>query len=245
MGEFSRCPIECRFVAIGHGNKGAGIVRNDQGRHTTDERQGASHTGEPVVLRLSAGGAGEGVARGAQNGHEDTGRSDLAGARIDDRYRRAGIVGEQLLTGTVNLAHGMLQLAGPVFVTGAEGGVLVAAFADRLPVLFPEKRQGDAFLLQFLVNQGVVGFSEGRLAGGYLPVEPFLQFAIVECVGQGPGQAAGTGQSKLFGNNAFGEVERTSNRVDLAKVRCGLPILLCPPHSSSRRSVPGVLPSRG
>jgi hypothetical protein len=65
----------------------------------------------------------------------------------------------------VDLAHRALELAGPVTVAGTEGGVLVAALADGLPVLFPEQRQGDAFLLQFLMNQRVVRFGKGRFAG--------------------------------------------------------------------------------
>ena len=51
IGKFSGRPIECRFVAIRHSNKGTGIVRNDQGGNTADERQGAANTHVTQRLR--------------------------------------------------------------------------------------------------------------------------------------------------------------------------------------------------
>ena len=62
IGEFSSGPIECRFVAIRHGNEGTGIVGNDQSWSAADELQCAAHAGEPVVLGLPRRGAGEGIA---------------------------------------------------------------------------------------------------------------------------------------------------------------------------------------
>ena len=78
-------------------------------------------------------------------------------------------------------------------VTGTERRVLITTPADSLQILFPEQREGHAFLLQLLMNQGVVGFSEGRFAGSDLPVEQFLQPAIVKFVGQWPAQPGGAG----------------------------------------------------
>jgi hypothetical protein len=70
---------------------------------------------------------------------------------------------------------------------------LVATSADGLQILFPEQREGDAFLLQLLMYQGVVGFGEAGLAGSRWPVEEFLQPAIVQIIGQRPTQPSGTG----------------------------------------------------
>ena len=123
----------------------------------------------------------------------------------------ACVVDEDLLACAVDLAHGVLELARPVAVAGTEGRVLVAALADGLPVLFPEQRQGDAFLLQFLMNQRIVRFGKGRFAGGTLPVEQFLQPGIIEGFGNRPGHANGTGQPQVLGDHALGNLERPGN----------------------------------
>ena len=213
VGEFGRCSIERRFITVGDGNQGARIIRNNQSGRTADKRQGAADAGEPVVLRLSRRRTGEGVARCAEHGDEDAGRADLAATRVDDRHRRPGIVREQLLAGTVNLAHRSLQLASPGFVAGAEGGVLITAPADRLQILLPKQGQGDAFLLQFLMNHGVVGFGIGRLADGNLSVEQLLQSGIVKLVGQRPVQPGNAGQTDVFGDDTFRQVKRSGNRL--------------------------------
>ena len=62
VGEFSRRPVKCRFVAISDGNEGARIIGNDEGWNAADELQCAAHAGEPVVLGLSARSTGKGVA---------------------------------------------------------------------------------------------------------------------------------------------------------------------------------------
>ncbi len=63
----------------------------------------------------------------------------------------------------------------------------VQALTDSLAIFFPEQRQRHAFLLQFLMNQCVVGLGKGRLAGSDLLVEQFLQPGIIEVFGNGPG----------------------------------------------------------
>ncbi len=211
LGELGRGPIEFGLVAAWPGDQGTGIVGNDQGRYAANEFERTAHAGQPVGLGLSRGRTGEGVARSAEHRDEDAGRPDFAGVGIDNRHGRAGIVGEQFLAGPVDLAHRALELAGPVAVAGTEGRVLVAALAGGLTVLFPEQRQGDAFLLQFLMNQRIVRFGKGRFAGGTLPVEQFLQPGIIEGFGNRPGHANGTGQPQVLGDHALGNLERPGN----------------------------------
>ncbi len=98
-------------------------------------------------------GAGESVARCTEYGNEDVGRPVFSGTGIDNQHGRSSIVGKEFLAGLVGLAHRAFKFAGPVPLVGTKSGVLVAAFADGLLVLIPEQQQGDAFLLQFLMNQ--------------------------------------------------------------------------------------------
>jgi hypothetical protein len=60
---------------------------------------------DPVGRGLTRCGAGEAVVRRAEGSHEDLRLGDLAGGRVDDRHRAAGVVDEQLLAGDVDLAH--------------------------------------------------------------------------------------------------------------------------------------------
>ena len=145
--EFGGGPIELGFVTVWPRDQGARIVGHDQGRHAADECQGAAHAGQPVGLSLPRCRAGEGIARCAEHGDEDTGRPDFSGLGVNNRYGGAGIVRKQFLTGPVDLAHRALELAGPVPVAGTEGSVLIAALTDGLPILFPQQRQRHAFLL--------------------------------------------------------------------------------------------------
>jgi hypothetical protein len=160
-GEFRRCPVEFWFVAIGYGDQRTGIVRNDEFGYAADERQGATDSSQPIRLRLSRRGTGEGIAGGTEYGDEDARRPNLAGIGVNDRHRRTGVVGEQLLAGAVGLAHGALELPCPGFVACAECGVLESGDANRGSVFFPKQGEGDAFAFEFLVHHRVVGFDEG------------------------------------------------------------------------------------
>ena len=75
---------------------------------------------------------------------------------------------------------------------GTKGRVLATPLTDRLPVLFPEQRQGDVRLLQLLMAPGVVGFRKGQLPGRDLPVNQLFQSAVFLVVRQWLGQPGGT-----------------------------------------------------
>jgi hypothetical protein len=67
---------------------------------------------------------GVGVAGGAQHGYEDLSGTDLTGAWIYYLDRLSGVVHEQLLPGTVLLAHHHVELRRPGAVLVAEPAVL-------------------------------------------------------------------------------------------------------------------------
>lgn len=111
----------------------------------------------------------------------------------------------------MDLAHQAFELASPVTVAGTEGGVLVAALTNSLPILFSEQRQCHTFPLEFLVHQRIVGLSKGWFAGVSLPVQQFLQSRIIQCFWNRPGQAGSAGQPQILGDHAFGNPERPVN----------------------------------
>ena len=78
---------------------------------------------------------------GTLHRNKDAGRPNFAGAHIHNGLCRTGIIGKQFLAGPVDLGHRASELASPITVAGTEGGVLVAALTDGLPIFFPEQGQ--------------------------------------------------------------------------------------------------------
>ena len=67
----------------------------------------------PVRQGLRPRRLGEGVARGAEHGHEDLRLPLPAGLAVNHRHRLPVVVDEQLLAGAVLLAHHQVELRGP------------------------------------------------------------------------------------------------------------------------------------
>ena len=84
------------------------------------EREGADVRRRPVGQGLGPCRLGEGVARGAEHGHEDLRLPHLAGLAVDHRHRLPGVLDEQLLAGAVLLPHHQVELRGPGPVLLAE-----------------------------------------------------------------------------------------------------------------------------
>ena len=95
----------------------------------------------PVRELLRRRRFGVGVAAGAEHGHKQLDRPDLAGTPVDDRRSLAGEVDEGLLAGAMHLAHRRAEPAGPLPVQHAELAVAVPLRID-LRILFPEQLQG-------------------------------------------------------------------------------------------------------
>ena len=63
--------VDGRLVAVGPRDQGARLVGHDQPRHAADELQRVDDRADPVGRGLRRRGAGVGVVRRAQHGHED------------------------------------------------------------------------------------------------------------------------------------------------------------------------------
>ena len=118
--------IQVRLVAMGAADSRAQVVRDHELGTTAVELEGSYVRGRPVRQGLRPGGLGEGVARGAEHGHEDLRLTLLAGLGVDHRHRLPGVVDEQLLAGAVLLAHHQVELSSPFPVLLAEPAELHA-----------------------------------------------------------------------------------------------------------------------
>ena len=155
-------PVGLGIVAVGPLDQRAGLVRHDEPGCAADEFERQHLGADPVLGGLARGGAGEGVVRCAERGHEDLGLGDLAGDRVDDGHRAAGVVDEQLLAGDMDLAHRALLALGELAVLDAKTGVLVGQRVVAR-VLLPQQHQCDAGALELLVDQSEIG---GELVAG-------------------------------------------------------------------------------
>jgi hypothetical protein len=88
-GEIEHGVMAARFIAIGVGDQGAGIVGHDQRRHTAVKRQGACRRFEPVGHGFAVGGPGEGEA-GRTHGRDE----DMNASAIGQGDSRTGEVDE-------------------------------------------------------------------------------------------------------------------------------------------------------
>jgi len=79
------------------------VIRHHDFRRAAEELERAQMRTDPVTQILPGRGFREGIAAGAQHGHEDGGRVHFAALRIVDRDRGAGVVDEHLLAGAVLL----------------------------------------------------------------------------------------------------------------------------------------------
>jgi hypothetical protein len=158
-------------VAVGRLDERAGLVGHDQSGHAADELQGLHLRADPVGGGLPRRGAGVGVVRSAQGGHEDLGLSDLTGDRVDDGHGVAGVVDKQLLAGAVFLPQDDFLPLEPAAVKVAEARIPVSVRV-LLAILLPEQLQGDELVgLQFPTQGGIVGLGRmvarlGYFAGG-------------------------------------------------------------------------------
>ena len=154
-GEFLVGAVRFGVVAVGRLDERTGLVGHDQTGHAADELQRLHLRDDPVGGGLARRGAGVGVVRRPERGHEDRGPRDLAGGGVDDGHGVAGVVDEQLLPGDVDLAHRALLGLGELAVLDAEAGVFVgqrALVTDARGVLLPQQHQGDAGPLDLLVH---------------------------------------------------------------------------------------------
>ena len=91
-----------------------------------------------------------------QDGDEDRGGFDLAGQLIGDTNPGTGVIDEQFLTGSINLAHhdvvGLLE-----YREAFGGGTVLQSVGTRGFVFLPQQEPGDAFLGELGFHRGEVG----------------------------------------------------------------------------------------
>ena len=219
--------VGARFIAVGVGNQGFGVVRHDELGHPTDECQGAGAAIKPVGHGLARCGTSKGVARSAQSGHEDVGT-----AAVHQLDRGTCKVDEQLLACAVGLAHRALECLGVAAVVLAELRVGVRMTVQvLLGVLLPQQHERHALAAQFFVNLGVVGVHE-VLRPWWRCQQAMLQSGLVQGLDGVPIQTCDRGQTDVLGNHAFGDAQgggdtlvrepsiefETQNVLDLAHV---------------------------
>src|SRR5213078_4157678 len=101
---------------------------------------------------------------------------------------------EELLAGTVLLAHDQVELTAPGPVEIAEARVAVAEIGMRLAVFLPEELEGDATPLELPVDSDEV-WERPAVTALRRWIEAGLQGGVVEVVGQGPAQTRRPGPS--------------------------------------------------
>ena len=199
-------PVRLGLVTTGVGDEGARLVGHEQHRNATDELQSLDDGADPVERGLAQSGTGIGVVRGPEHGHEDLGVAHLAGGRVHDRHRLAGVVHEEPLAGHVHLAHRTGQVRLPEAVLDAKARVLVRQVV-ALGVLLPQQLQRHPGALELLVDQGVVRFELVARPGHRRPVEPALQLFVGELLGGPPVHPRRPGQQDELGRGALGNAQ--------------------------------------
>ena len=96
--------VQIRLVIAGMRDGALQVIRHHDFAHAAEKLEGALMRTNPVPQILPGRGFREGIAAGAQHGHEDGGGLHVTALRIVNRNRGAGIVDEHLLAGAVLLS---------------------------------------------------------------------------------------------------------------------------------------------
>ena len=234
LGEFLVAAVGLGVVAVGGLDQRAGLVGHDQARHAADELQGQHLGADPVCGGLARRGAGEGVVRRAQRSHEDLRLADLAGGRIDDGHRAAGIVDEQLLAGDMDLAHRALLGHSERAVLDAKTRVLVGQRVVA-GVLLPQQHQGDAGALELLMHEREVRGELVARARHCRSEQSSLEVLVAQALDTVPVNVRRARQRDVLADHALGDIEGAA---DLGIAQLGLQVQAqCLSDSSHRDSV--------
>ena len=209
LGKFLVGSIGFGVVAVWILDQRAGLVGHNQARRATEEFERAHLGADPVSRGLARSGAGVGVVRCAERGHEDLGRGDRAGGRVNQRHGVAAVVHEELLAGDVDLAHRALQALRERAVLDAKARVLVRQRVVA-GVLLPQQLQRDAGALELLVNEREVGDELVARSRHRRAEQPGLEFVVVECLGHAPVDAGRAGQRHVLARRALGDLQRAA-----------------------------------
>ena len=177
------------LIEIGSGDPAFEIVRNQEGGNPAQECKAADMGTDPAGQLLTRHRFGKDIVRKPQDGDEDLGvlgRFSCPG--IPDRHGAPGIVDKEPVPRGVGVPVGRLQALGIVSVMLAEAGVGISPLLDRLPVLFPEKQEGDTLVaLKLPMDLVPVRFDPGRGCRSLLLLQDLGQERFPTRLGQGPG----------------------------------------------------------
>ncbi len=184
-GEVVEGPIDERFVATRPGHRALQIIRDEDRRTALEVFQHPGVDPNPIDQRLAGDGFGIGEARGAEHPDEQFDGNELAGFSLDDVQPFAGEVFEQLLAGTVMLAHRGRELAPPAPVKLAELAVAIPV-RMALEILKPQQLQRHARALELAVDGREVRRGSGGAGDQGTAEKPRLEGRVVELLGQRP-----------------------------------------------------------
>ena len=165
------------------------IIRNQEGGNASEEREAADMGTDPAGQLLTRGGLGIDVVRKPQDGDEDLGVQRHASCfGILNRHGGTGVVDEEPVPRGVGVPVGRLQTLGIGSVMHAEAGVGISPLPGCLPVLFPEKQEGDTLVaLKLLMDLGPVREDPGRRCRNFLFLQNLCQKRLGTRFGHGPG----------------------------------------------------------
>src|SRR2546427_2385280 len=135
--------VELGLIAVGRRDAGLEVVGHRDRRDALDVLERVDVRGDPRAQILSFTRLGIRKARRPERGDEDRRLGDRARLRIDDVDAAARVVDEELLAGTVLLAHDEIELTPPRAVEITEARVPVATLGMALAVLLPEQLERD------------------------------------------------------------------------------------------------------
>ena len=210
-GEVVIARIQVRLVAIRPTDPRAQIVRDHQLRAPAEELESAHVRRRPVRQGLRPGRLGEGVVRCPEHGHEDLCLAHLTRLGVDHRHRLTRVVDEQLLAGSVLLAHHHVELPGPGPVLLAEPAVLQPLRVERL-VLLPQQRQRHTLPPQLPVHLAPLRQRTRRAARRQCRKQSPFQPGVVDRLGYRPTQPGPLGTAQVIGHRRRRRPHAASNR---------------------------------
>jgi hypothetical protein len=214
--------IERGLIAVGAGDGGLEIVRDDEVGHPAQGGQGPHRGPNPVRQTLRPRGFDIGRVGGSPDGNTERRFMDFPGMAVHDGEALPSLVDKELFPGAMALAHDQGECAGPGTICLAEPAVRESLWCGGLLVL-PHQEHRDALPFEFTGHWGPVGGRRCERAFGWRWwKQPLLQRGVIEPVRQWPRQArqlsarhvgrnGGAAQAKAPGNLPITEPDRPSD----------------------------------
>ena len=156
-----------------------------------EKLEGSLMRTDPVPQILAGGGFREGIAAGAQHGHEYRRGVHFASLRVVNRDRGSGVIDEHFLAGAVFLPQYQVELFQPSPVEIAKPAIAIAV-RTALAAFLPHQLQRQVLVgLQLLVNLGPIRLRTFPPDGRHRPLrkQRLLGLLVIPTVGQRPSDA--------------------------------------------------------